>query len=112
MHHDYGPRQKHKKRKASPRHTYPNELDEIPVRVPRIKRKSYPSYEDINEQYVIKEYEGNRLKTEIVFSKRNKIHPLDPNSMDSYPTWNPLTPITTKIVSALCYLGILSCVAI
>jgi hypothetical protein len=114
MHPDQVSRQKHKKRKTSPRRTYPNELDEIPVRVPRVKRKSYPSFEDVTEKYVIKEYDGNQLKTKIVFSKHNKIHPMDTDSDTDTDTdpYSKCSPIAAKLVSLLCYLGILSCVAI
>ena len=123
MHHAYGNRQKHKKRKTFASFA---ELDETPHYIPHVKRKSYPSveggnpYEDVSEKYVIKEYYGNHLKTEIFVSKHNKIHPMfepevfdQPEPPDQVPVvsinWGLLSK---KIICILYYFGIISCIAI
>lgn len=103
------------KRKHNARHTYPNRQDDV-IRPPPIRQRnmSFPVTEDeSSEKCVIKEYSKNRLKTEIVITKRKKVHPttdeepeLEPE-LDSELIMRCLTAVSRKIIRLLCYLAIL-----
>jgi len=104
------------KRKRRSRHTYPNKQDDAPCIRYRNRNYSFPSLEDeSSEKYIVKEYSHNRLKKEIVISKRTKIHsnkendedPDQEQELDSELVAKCLAVVSRKVVRLLCYLGAL-----
>jgi len=101
------------KTKHKPRHTYPNPRAETPRL--RQRNMSFPSLEDeSSEKCVIKEYSKNRLKKEIVITKRTKIHPMPEDESepaeedpDSELVTKCLALVGRKILRLMCYLILL-----
>jgi len=106
------------KSKHKTRHTYPNRhVDSPRIRPPPIRQRnlSFPSIEDeSSEKCIIKEYSShNRLKKEIVITKRKKVHPATDEVQESEPELDSelilkcLAAVSRKIIRMLCYLAIL-----
>jgi hypothetical protein len=100
------------KQKHKGRHTYPNKHDETPRILQR--HRSFPSVDDeSSEQCIIKEYSRNRLKTEIVITKRTKVRPRDDGEPELEPELDAelvakcFSAVSRKILRLLCYLTIL-----
>lgn len=103
------------KRKHKGRHTYPNRQDDV-IRPPPLRQRnmSFPVTEDeSSEKCVIKEYSHNRLKKEIVITKRKKVHPTTDEEPESEPEIDSelilkcIAAVSRKIIRLLCYLAIL-----
>lgn len=103
------------KQKHKARHTYPNRQDDV-IRPPPLRQRnmSFPVTEDeSSEKCVIKEYSHNRLKKEIVITKRKKVHPTTDEEpepepeLDSELIMRCLAAVSRKILKLLCYLSLL-----
>ena len=109
---------KHKHPKRNARHTVPNELDES-IRHVHKRRYSIPTnvenYDSYDETHVILMKTVDGIKKEVIVKKYKKVHIIEKQeeqeSNDSHD--HPILGILSKlVVKILCYLGILTCVAI
>jgi len=101
--------------KRKGRQTYPTKRDYPP---PIITRKySFPSTnleDESSEKYIVKEYSRNRLKKEIIVTKRTKIHSTKNEESDEKSDEESeailiakcLAVVSRKVIRILCYLGV------
>lgn len=105
---------KHKHPKRNARHTVPNELDES-IRHVHKRRHSIPTnvenYDSYDETHVILMKTADGIKKEVIVKKYKKVHIIE--EQESNDSHYPILGILSKlVVKILCYLGILTCVAI
>ena len=109
------------------RYTFPDELDEYKIHPIKQKRRhsihvaTDDDFDNYNEKHVIIKKNADGIKKEIIIRNYTKVHPVvedDGSNGDDPPDEEPddvkkaMNILYKFAVKILCYLGMLSCIAI